>query len=95
MGLLPSQPHTEYWNTELYGGPKQYTDFPTSSHVFGLCTLLFNQRSRGSVTLASADAKDNPVVDHNYLAEELDTLVLSEACAFANEIVMRGKGQKG
>jgi choline dehydrogenase-like flavoprotein len=95
MGLTKGQPNIEFWNTELYGGPKQYTDFPVDhKHVFALCTLLFNQKSRGSVTLKSKDAKDNPIVDHAYLEDPLDKLVLSEACNFANEIVMKGKGTK-
>lgn len=95
MGLLPNQPNIEFWNTELYGGPKQYADFPIDhKHVFSLCTLLFNQHSRGSVTLKSADPLENPLVDHNYLNDPLDMLVLSEGCRFANEIVMNGKGTK-
>jgi choline dehydrogenase-like flavoprotein len=95
MGLLPNQPNMEFWNTELYGGPKQYDDFPIDGkHTFAMCNLLFNQRSRGSVTLKSADPNDNPVVDHNYLADPLDMLVMTEACRFANEMVMGGKGTK-
>jgi choline dehydrogenase-like flavoprotein len=94
MGLAPSQPNVEFWNTECYGGPKQFADFPDgeNSHSFSLITELFAPKSRGSVTLKSADPKDNPVVDHNYLADELDVLVLSEACRFANEIITQGKG---
>ncbi|KAH6639595.1 hypothetical protein C7974DRAFT_134941 [Boeremia exigua] len=96
MGLLPSQPNMEFWNTELYGGPKQYEDFPIDGkHTFAMCNLLFNQRSRGSVKLASADPAANPLVDHNYLADPLDMLVMTEACRFANETVMRGAGTKG
>lgn len=95
MGLLPNQPNMEFWNTELYGGPKQYDDFPIDhKHTFAMCNLLFNQRSRGSVTLKSADPADNPVVDHNYLADPLDMLVMTEACRFANEMVINGKGTK-
>ncbi|KAH9862368.1 hypothetical protein J1614_011022 [Plenodomus biglobosus] len=95
MGLAPNQPNIELWNTELYGGPKQYTDFPVDhKHAFALCVLLFNQHSRGSVTLKTVDPKDNPVVDHNYLNDPLDMLVMTEACKFANEIVMNGKGTK-
>jgi choline dehydrogenase-like flavoprotein len=95
MGLLPNQPNIELWNTELYGGPKQYADFPVNGqHAFAMGALLFNQHSRGSVKLKSADALDNPIVDHNYLNDPLDMLVLTEACRFANEIVMKGKGTK-
>lgn len=55
---------------------------------------LFSPRSRGTVKLDSADPLANPVVDHNYLADPLDLTVLTEACAFGNEIVMNGKGTK-
>ncbi|CZT12050.1 uncharacterized protein RCO7_10974 [Rhynchosporium graminicola] len=37
---------------------------------------------------------ENPVVDHKYLSEDLDILVLSEACKFANEIITQGKATK-
>ena len=95
MGLTAQQPNMEFWNTELYGGPKQYEDFPINGeHTFAMCNLLFNQRSRGSVKLRSADALENPVVDHNYLGDPLDMLVMTEACRFANEMVMQGKGTR-
>jgi choline dehydrogenase-like flavoprotein len=95
MGLTSSQPNVEFWNTELYGGPKQFTDFPIDhKHAFAMCALLFNQRSRGNVKLKSADALQNPIVDHNYLNDPLDMLVLSEACAFANEIVTTGEATR-
>lgn len=96
MGLTPSQPNIEFFSTECYGGPKQYKQFPDGekTHAFSLIAELFAPKSRGSVTLKSVDPKDNPVVDHNYLSEELDVLVLSEACKFANEIITKGKGTK-
>jgi choline dehydrogenase-like flavoprotein len=97
MGLLPSQPNIEFWNTELYGGPKQYADFPVEGNksAFAMCVLLFNQHSRGSVTLASKDPSVNPAVDHAYMADPLDMLVMSEACRFGNEIIMSGGATKG
>ncbi|KAF2822318.1 glucose-methanol-choline oxidoreductase-like protein [Ophiobolus disseminans] len=95
MGLTKDQPNIEFWNTELYGGPKQFADFPVDhKHAFALCTLLFNQHSRGSVTLASADPSQNPVVDHAYMSHPLDMLLMSEACRFGNEIIMNGSGTK-
>jgi choline dehydrogenase-like flavoprotein len=36
----------------------------------------------------------NPIVDHAYMQDPLDMLVMSEACRFANEIVMQGSGTK-
>lgn len=95
MGLTPSQPNIEFFSTECYGGPKQYADFPTDNkHAFSIICELFAPRSRGTVTIKSKDPMDNPVVDHNYLSDELDLAVLAEACTFGNEIIMRGKGTK-
>ncbi|CZR63401.1 probable glucose dehydrogenase precursor short protein] [Phialocephala subalpina] len=96
MGLTPSQPNIEFFSTECYGGPKQYTDYPDgeTTHAFSLIAELFAPQSRGTVTLKSADPSHNPVVNHNYLSEELDVVVLSEACRFANEIIIQGKGTK-
>jgi choline dehydrogenase-like flavoprotein len=96
MGLTKSQPNVEFFSTECYGGPKQYSDFPDGekTHAFALLAELFAPKSRGSVKLKSKNPMDNPIVDHNYLAEELDMLVLSEACSFANEIITMGEGTK-
>lgn len=96
MGLTKSQPNVEFFSTECYGGPKQFDQFPDGdkSHAFSIIAELFAPKSRGTVTLKSKDPKDNPVVDHNYLSEELDIVVLSEACRYANEIIMKGKGTK-
>lgn len=94
MGLTEAQPNIEFWNSEAYGGPKQYTHFPDgeNTHAFMMCAMLLNPQSRGSVTLKSSNPKDNPVVDQNYLADPLDLLVLSEGCRFGNEIITQGKG---
>ncbi|KAI9726285.1 MAG: hypothetical protein M1828_001558 [Chrysothrix sp. TS-e1954] len=95
MGLTPAQPNVEFFSTECYGGPKQYDSFPIDNqHAFAIIPELFAPKSRGTVRLASADPTANPIVDHNYLNDPLDMLVLSEACAFANEIITQGAGTK-
>ncbi|KAL2354294.1 putative GMC oxidoreductase [Cryomyces antarcticus] len=95
MGLTTKQPNIEFFTTECYGGPKQYDQFPIDrKHAFSMIAELFAPRSRGTVTLKSSDPRENPVVDHNYLADPLDMLVLSEACRFGNEIVTLGAGTK-
>ena len=96
MGLTKSQPNIEFFNTECSGGPKENADFPDGekTHAFSLIAELFAPKSRGSVTLKSADPMDSPVVEHNYLSEELDIVVLNEACKFANEIITKGEGTK-
>ncbi|MCJ1466557.1 hypothetical protein MMC07_005177 [Pseudocyphellaria aurata] len=96
MGQTPNQPHIEFFSTECYGGPPHvYTRLPLDhSSVFSLITQLFSPRSKGTVTLKSADPGENPVVDHNYLDDPLDLLVLSEGCRLANEVVTEGSGTK-
>ncbi|KPI38305.1 L-sorbose 1-dehydrogenase [Cyphellophora attinorum] len=95
MALTPSQPHIEFFTTELYGGPKQYVDFPINQqHAFAMITELFSPRSKGTVTLASADPAENPIIDHNYLADPLDLLVMTEGLQLGNEIVTRGSGTR-
>ncbi|KXX83468.1 Pyranose dehydrogenase 3 [Madurella mycetomatis] len=96
MGLSPTtQPNIEFFTTECYGGPKQFDRFPSDGqHVFSIIAELFAPRSRGTVTLRSADPTAAPVVDCNYLADPLDVEVLAEACRFGNEIVTQGAGTK-
>ncbi|KAL4924957.1 GMC family oxidoreductase [Aspergillus undulatus] len=95
MGLTPKQPNVEFFSTETYGGPKQYDQFPVNhKHAFSIIAELFAPKSRGTVTLESADPTVNPVIDCNYLADPMDMLVLTEACRYANEIVMKGSGTK-
>ncbi|OCL09159.1 GMC oxidoreductase [Glonium stellatum] len=95
MGTLPSQPHVEFWNTECYSPKYMYRDFPPDGRfAFALATEFFAPRSRGEVTLESADPTKNPIVQHNYLSDPLDMLLFSEGCRFANEIVLEGLGTK-
>jgi hypothetical protein len=56
--------------------------------------MLFSARSRGTVTIRTSDANEIPTVDHNYLADPLDLLVLSEGCHLGNEIMTKGEGTK-
>ncbi|KAF7554396.1 hypothetical protein G7046_g6839 [Stylonectria norvegica] len=95
MGLTPSQPNVEFFTTECYGGPKQFDEFPVDNkYAFSIIAELFAPKSRGTVTLRSAEATAVPVVDCNYLADPLDVEVLAEACRFGNEIIMEGAGTK-
>ncbi|KAH8809169.1 hypothetical protein F5884DRAFT_794721 [Xylogone sp. PMI_703] len=96
MNLTRSQPNIELCSTECYGGPKIYDQPPDGQamHAFSLIVELFAPKSRGEVTLKSADPHEIPVVRNNYLSNELDVLVLSEGCKFANEIITEGKGTR-
>lgn len=96
MGQTPKQPHIELFNTECYIGPTHlYKQLPLDrDRVFSMVVELFSPRSKGTVTLKSADPAENPVVDHNYLNDPLDLLVLSEGCRLGNEVVTKGSGTK-
>ncbi|OJJ46214.1 hypothetical protein ASPZODRAFT_159767 [Penicilliopsis zonata CBS 506.65] len=95
FGLTPDQPHIEFFMTECYGGPLQFTDFPHDhQHAFSIIANLLAPKSRGYVSLASRDPLQVPIVNCKFLDDELDVLVLSEACRFANDIVVRGAGTK-
>jgi choline dehydrogenase-like flavoprotein len=59
-----------------------------------MITELFSPRSKGTVVLKSKEPLDNPIVDHNYLSDPLDLLVLTEGVRMGNEVVMQGKGTK-
>ncbi|KAK6208123.1 hypothetical protein LQW54_007170 [Pestalotiopsis sp. IQ-011] len=95
MGLTPRQPNIEIWNTECYGGPKQYDQFPIDhKHAFAVVAELFAPRSRGHVKLKSTDPLDRPEVDCGYLTDPLDLEVLAEGCRLANEIITKGSATK-
>jgi len=95
MGLTESQPHIEFFTTELYGGPKQYDQYPIDKKsAFAMISELFSPRSKGTVSISSTDPFEKPIVDCNYLADPLDLLVMTEGVRFGNEIVMQGAGTK-
>ncbi len=94
MGLTKDQPNIEFFTTECYGGPKQYNQFPIGTNTFAMISELFSPRSRGSVTLTSADPFDAPAIQHNYLSDPLDLLVLTEAVQYGNEIITKGSGTR-
>lgn len=94
MGLTAKQPHIELFNTEAYGGPQGKFPVGNGESAFAMITQLFAPHARGTVVLSSADPSEEPIVDHDYLNNPLDVLVLAEGCALANEIVLAGSGTK-
>ena len=95
MGLTSSQPSLEFFHTVCYGGPPEYTDFPKEGqYALAMCCFLCGMQSRGEVRLKSADCRENPIVDHRYLSDRRDLLMMSEGVRFANEVVMTGEGTK-
>ncbi|KAG8630270.1 hypothetical protein KVT40_001889 [Elsinoe batatas] len=93
MGRTKMQPHIEFFTTECYAGLKEMSAIPEAGqHVFGIVVELLAPRSFGKVQLTSKDPNAKMVVQHNYLTDSRDDLVLAEACRFANEIVTTGSG---
>ena len=95
MALTESQPNLEFFHTICYGGPPEYTDKPNpGQYAFAMCCFLCGLQSRGFVKLNSKDPKENPIVDHKYLDDKRDLLMMSEGVRFANELVTQGEGTK-
>lgn len=95
MDLTETQPSLEFFHTVCYGGPPEYTDKPQAGqYAFAMCCFLCGLQSRGNVTLETTDPTKNPIVDHKYLDDKRDLLMMSEGCRFANELVMQGAGTK-
>ena len=59
-----------------------------------MCCFLMNIQSRGFVKLESTEARAKPIVDHKYLSDRRDLLMMSEGVRFCNELVMTGEGTK-
>ena len=95
MGLTSSQPNLEFFNTVCYGGPPEYKDFPKEGQfAFAMCCFLCGLQSRGEVKLNSTNPLENPMVDHKYMSDKRDLIMMSEGVRFANEIVTQGAGTK-
>ena len=95
MGLTKSQPNLEFFHTICYGGPPEYTDFPKEGqYAFAMSCFMCGLQSRGEVKLKTTNCRENPIVDHKYMSDKRDLLMMSEGVRFANEVVMTGEGTK-
>ena len=95
MDLTSSQPNLEFFHTVCYGGPPEYADKPSEGqYAFAMCCFLCNAQSRGEVKLKSLDPRENATVDHKYLSDKRDLVMMSEGVRFANELVTTGEGTK-
>lgn len=83
-GMAEASPNLQYFFGPVKFVPQEYmTDGPG----FTFAPILARPHSRGDVTLASADARDNARVDPNYLSNEVDVDVLEYGIRFARELV--------
>lgn len=78
---------------ELIFAPVLYLEeglTPPSSHGFSIASVGLQPRSRGAVTLRSADATDAPEIQPNYLSDPEDARVLVHGVKLAREIAQAG-----
>lgn len=95
LGLTATQAQVEYFTTERYAAPKHYSNPPPPGQsAFGLLVEGFSALSRGYVKLQTNNPRDRTIIQHNYLADPLDVLVLAEACKLGAEVIMEGQGTK-
>ena len=95
MGLTETQPNLEFFHTVMYGGPPEYTDFPKEGqYALSMCCFLCGMQSRGFVKLKDANPLTNPIVDHKYMDDKRDLIMMSEGVRWMNELVMTGEGTK-
>jgi choline dehydrogenase-like flavoprotein len=78
---LHFQPANVVWSEE------SRAPLPVTEHGFAILACNARPRSRGQVTLASADPADMPVVDPNYLAEPEDVANAVEGLHWARRIL--------
>lgn len=62
------------------------TNIDIGEAVFGINVELFSQKSRGFVELRNSDPLSMPLIDHAFLSDPLDALVLTEAVRLANDV---------
>jgi len=95
LGLTSTQAQVEYFTTERYAAPKHYNNPPpTGRSAFGLIIMGLGSLSRGYLKIRSRNPRDKPNIQHNYLSNPLDVLVLAEACKLGSQTILEGKGTK-
>jgi len=62
---------------------------PPSREGFTIFPVLLHPRSKGTIRLKSKNVEDPPLINPNYLSEEVDVKILAEGTA--NKTVLLGK----
>jgi choline dehydrogenase len=60
---------------------------PPSREGFTIFPVLLHPRSKGTLRLRSTNPDDPPLIDPNYLGEDIDAKILSEGFQFARKLV--------
>ena len=73
-GFVRSRPELDLPDLELIFAPAPYFDEglgdPYERHAVVMAPILLKPRSRGSITLRSADPMDKPIIDPQYLSDD-------------------------
>ncbi|KAK5441441.1 hypothetical protein LTS15_011273 [Exophiala xenobiotica] len=89
------QPHLEIDFVPCFAKPFQpHIPPPESGGYLTVIVSLLRPRSRGTVSLRSNKATDKPLIDLNFLAEQVDVVGLREGTRFVDEILQKGDGMR-
>jgi hypothetical protein len=95
MQLTESQPNLEFSHIVCCGGPQEHTDFPKEGqYAFAMLLLPLRPTIAWQSQAKNTKLHENPVVDHKYLSDKRDLLMISKGVRFANEVVMTGEEPK-
>ncbi|GGA10126.1 choline dehydrogenase [Neptunicoccus cionae] len=89
-GLVRSNADTPYPNLQYHFGPmgfEYHGDKITVNQGFTFHVDLLRPRSRGAVTLNSADPMDKPLIKFNYFKNQADLRELSEGIGMVRDLV--------
>jgi choline dehydrogenase len=92
--FVHSRPGLDAPDLELIFAPVLYVEeglVPPPAHGFSIASVALQPRSRGSVTLRSADAREAPEISPGYLEDREDVRVLVEGVKLARRIVATAK----
>jgi choline dehydrogenase len=83
-----NDPATDSPDIQFFFGPIQYADpqYVDGGPGFSLVPILAKPRSRGTVTLASANPLAKPIVDPAYLSDDADVQVFLEGLKIARSL---------
>ena len=90
------QPHFEIDFVPVFANAFQW-HFPTpvsGDHLTVIVDLLRPVSKPGEIRLRSSSYKDQPYINLNFFADDMDILTLREGVRFVDDILMNGEGMK-
>lgn len=81
----PTAPHYEFVFLTAFSSAVQA--LPSEGHFMTIASVLVSPAARGSITLASTDPFDNPIVDPGLLSTDMDMFTIRESIKAARRVV--------